>query len=139
MRLNFRDKHAFWADHDPPYPMIAVSLVGQHNKIAHTYALVDSGADHCMFHAQWAKQIGLKLSAGRRDYLYGIDADSKHPVYFHRVDLIICGMPIRCEVAFSRHMGTDWSDQLIGRSIIFDKIRFAFQQKHLVHYTGPEN
>jgi len=45
---------------------------------------------------------------------------------------------IRCEVAFSEDMAEDVTDQLIGREVVFDKVRFAFRQKMRMLYLSAE-
>jgi len=122
-----------------PFPMVSVKLIGHHGQMADTYALLDSGADSCLFHANWAKAIGLDLYAGRYDNLGGIDPKSRLEVYYHRISLIIGTMKVRCDVAFSKDMGEDMNDQLVGRHIVFNQMRFAIRQKALSVYVGPES
>lgn len=140
MKLDFQEKHDFWTYGGPiSYPMIRVRLIGHHGQIAETYALLDSGADYCLFHADWARRIGLDLYSGRPDCLGGIDPKSKTQVYYHRINLIIGeSHKVRCDVGFSEDVGTEMEDQLIGRTGLFDKIRFAFRQRTLSAYSGRE-
>jgi hypothetical protein len=118
--------------------MVPVTLVGHGGQQSETFALLDSGADYCLFHAIWARSIGLNLKAGRPDYLYNIDPESKLLAYFHRIDLRIGTIKVRCDVGFSDNVGQDPTDQLIGRAVVFNRIRFALRQKVLSLYAAAE-
>ena len=138
MKFDFKDRHGFWTDHAPPYPIVPVTLIGRSGQRAATYALLDSGSDCCMFHSKWATRIGLNLHSGRLDSFDGIDPKTKLEVYIHRINIEIGAIRVRCDVAFSEDMGEDVNDQLIGRAIIFNKIRFAIRQRVLSVYTATE-
>lgn len=141
MRLNFPEKHAFLYLCYPPvaFPMVPVRLVGHRGQAVDTFALLDSGADCCMFHANWARRIGLDLYAGRPGTLSGIDPNSPLEVYYHRINLVIGNTKVRCNVAFSEGIGEEMNDQLVGREIVFNQMRFAIRQRVLSLYAGPES
>jgi hypothetical protein len=119
--------------------MVPVTLIGKGSRRAETFALVDSGADTTMLHARWLKKLGLVLEAGRQDTRGGIRKDESTKVYVHRIGLIVGNATlIRCEVAFSEEIGDEVTDQLIGREVVFDRLRFAFRQRIEMLYLNPE-
>lgn len=119
--------------------MVPVTLMGRSGQIAETYAFLDSGADCCLFHKKWAERIGLNLYTGRPDKIGGIDVKSKIRVYYHRINLAVGTIKVLCDVGFSEEISEDMNDQLIGRDIVFNRMRFAFRQKILSLYAAEEN
>jgi hypothetical protein len=118
--------------------MIPVRLFGHRGKSVDTYALLDSGADYCIFHANWARKIGLDLYTGRKEPIHGIIQTSQEYAYFHRIDIMVGSVKVRCDIAFSEDIGEEMNDQLIGRDVVFNQIRFAIRQKKLSIYSSPE-
>lgn len=139
MRLRFREEHAFLrlSFTCPPYPIVPVTLTASSGKSVSTYALVDTGADYTIFHAAWARKIGLRLKAGRKSSMGGIDPSSRLICYYHRIRLMVgYKNTVRCDVAFSEEIDNDLDDQLIGRDVVFDRMRFAFRQRIGKFYIG---
>lgn len=66
----------------------------------------------------------------------GWSEGSKRPCYIHRIDLTVGSMTIRCNVAFCEDMSEEMTDQLIGREVVFDRMRFALRQRVLKIYVG---
>src|SRR5262245_38546792 len=50
-------------------------------------ALVDSGADECIFAGEIGDLIGLDVTAGRRKTLSGVVAGQTRPYYVHSVEI----------------------------------------------------
>ena len=140
MRLHFSEQHPF---HSHPsgafYPMVPVTLIGKGARRVDTFALVDSGADTTMLHARWLKRLGLAFQAGRQETRGGISKDNPVNVYVHRIGLIVGNSTlVRCDVDFSEEIGDDVTDQLVGREVVFNRLRFAFRQKVQMLYLSPE-
>ena len=140
MRLDFPEEFPFLQMGLPPrlYPMLPVTLVGVKGLRADTYALLDSGADACLFHARWADRIGLNLHSGRYEELFGIDPTSPIECYYHRIEVVVGLNQFACEIAFSEDIGDDISDNLLGREVLFDKFQFAFRQRIGKLYVGRD-
>jgi hypothetical protein len=148
LRLTFAETHNFlservrWADviEDRPYPEIPVVLANGSQSFS-TIALLDTGADACLFHGDFARNIGLVVEEGRWEPLGGINPnpDSDIDTYVHTIDLTVGhSFTLRCEVAFSDEITNEPSDQLIGRHVVFDALRFAIRQRALKVYIGRE-
>jgi hypothetical protein len=116
--------------------MVPVTLIARRGLSVRTYGLLDTGADDCLFHANWAIKLGLDLQSGRPERRIGINPNYGIDCYIHRVDLEVGQNRVRCDVAFSQDIGDDISDQLVGRSVVFDRMRFAFRQRVEKFYIG---
>ncbi len=140
-RLEFSEEHDFigWYGPNIAYPLVPVTLFGPSGSVTFL-ALLDSGADDCIFHADYAAQVGLQVKAGRQEKRGGIVPDETTPVYVHEVDMSIGDHQarFRCEVAFSLVMPKQPTDQLIGREGVFDKLRIGFRLSKGKVYLGSE-
>jgi len=137
VRLSFEESHPFLHNPYRSYPVVPIRL-NNRGRVADTVAMIDTGADVCLFHSKWAQKVGLRLKAGRLDVIGGIEGGPGIECYVHRITLMVgyAGKKIRCEVAFSEEIGEDIEDQLIGREIVFDRMRFAFRQGQSTFYVG---
>ncbi len=94
-----------------------------------TYAILDSGADATLLHASIAEDLGLELGDGTKTEIYGIKPDEPVTGYTHLLEVNIGGIRIgQVEVDFSDEIDDDWTDQLIGRHMVFDRLRIGFRQ-----------
>jgi hypothetical protein len=138
LRIDYSERHGYWRTGTKLEPIVPVTLIGKSGKSFSTYALIDSGADVCIFHSNFAKHIGLDYLSGRPDKMSGIDQEYID-VYYHRIYLKVGeSCKVRCDVAFSDGIGTEPGDQLIGRDVVFNKLKIGFRQKIEAIYTGPE-
>ena len=80
-------------------PVIRIEVIHKNNKLE-TFALIDSGADFCLFQGSIGKYIGLDVASGEKKSLLGI---KQEPVliYFHNILLRISGQEIPCYTGFS--------------------------------------
>ncbi len=60
----------------------------QSTSIAHE-ALVDSGADFCVFSGEIAELLGIDMAAGEQRLVNGVVAGESRPVYFHPVEITV--------------------------------------------------
>lgn len=140
MKLDFEEEHGFIyvRGGDPPRPLIPVTLAGRRGRSVNTYALLDSGADETMFHSLWAGRIGLDYKSGKHGIIGGIKSGQPVEGFYHFVQLRVGSTFMRCEVFFSDGIGDAWDDQLIGRSVVFERMRFAFRGQIDMTYLGKE-
>jgi len=52
-------------------------------------ALVDSGADFCVFSGEIADLLGIDITAGQQQLVSGVVAGESRPVYFHAIEIIV--------------------------------------------------
>jgi hypothetical protein len=141
VRLDFSEAHDYWRyDGGFCYPIIDANIIARGGRNARTYAIVDTGADETIFHAKWLEPLGLRLKDGDYDTIKGIK-EGGPPVEFYRHNVtLVLGekMRIRCPVGFSEDIGEDYTDNLIGRKFVFDRLRFAFRQRIDKLYVARE-
>lgn len=67
-------------------PIIRIAL-SRNGKQVPYFALIDSGADMNLMHAELAPLLGLDLEAGERREVGGIVDGARRPFYVHKVTL----------------------------------------------------
>lgn len=91
-----------------------------------TQALIDSGADQCVFDSNIAKALGLSLTEGKKGRVAGLTGTAA-PIYLHAVELSINGQSYKTEVGFTPGMSA-YSYGVLGQIGFFDhfKVRFSY-------------
>jgi hypothetical protein len=90
------------------------------------FALVDSGADDCLFPASYAMKLGLKVLAGRHYTFGGAGSTYLQDAYFFDLEMMIQNLgsyltPIGFTTALEGHgMG------VLGQNGFFDHFRVGF-------------
>jgi len=68
-------------------PQLQVSLKYKRQSLKFGFpSIIDSGADHCMFPAQFGERIGIPIREGKVQATFGIGEDT---AYFHRVRVLV--------------------------------------------------
>ena len=81
-------------------------------------ALVDSGADFCIFHADIAKILTIPLTKGQKRQVGGITGKLK-TYYLHPITISIGGIKKSIEVGFSSYIA-DFGHGVLGQNGFFD-------------------
>ena len=83
-------------------PIIPIQLINGQIK-QRCYALIDSGADYCVFHASIGEIIGLTVESDKLDEFSGV-AEQKEllKAYFHDIKIEVGGYEFDCWTGFSR-------------------------------------
>jgi hypothetical protein len=81
-------------------PIIPVKIIVG-DKVIRYSALVDSGADFCIFDAEIGENLGLDIKSGKRELFGGIQARGGAEAYFHEVKLNVGGWEYKTIVGFS--------------------------------------
>ena len=71
-------------------PVIPIGIVGRNNTIYNYVSLIDSGADHNMFHAEIGEFIGLNVRNGMPLDFWGVTGE-KQKAFFHKIDVLVGG------------------------------------------------
>lgn len=121
----------FYPDCDTAWrPVIPVTLLLS-NKSFTTYALLDSGADQCIFRSDWGEQIGLHIKSGKSCYFSGIEGK---PIvaYFHKIKLRLEDqMIISLNCGFSYDMAKrDMPYGILGQYGFFNKFNIQFDHSN---------
>ena len=107
-------------------PVITVALQYQNTKQKFS-ALVDSGADACLFPRDVAEVMNIDIKSGARAFFTGIGG-GQIPFYFHEVDLFVGEYQVRTMAGFST--STIGTTGLLGQQGFFDHFIISFDYKN---------
>jgi predicted aspartyl protease len=115
-------------------PIIPVTLFGPKGDIR-VDALIDSGADKCLFNAEIGREIGLEIEKGEKEIFSGIEG-GKIIAYLHKIKLQIIGidMTIEIEAGFTDALGVI---AILGQDGFFDAFKIKFEKDHDVIEITP--
>lgn len=86
-------------------PVVPITVKYQDQQIDYL-ALIDSGADFCIFHAEIGEYLGIDIRRGKKLEFFGVTGDKKE-AYFHYVIIIVGGHEKECYSGFSHDFGRD--------------------------------
>lgn len=108
-------------------PLLPVILANR-NLSWSCYALVDSGADDCVFPYSFGTYIGLKVPSGRRYPFSGVGSHSQR-AYFFQLQLMIPARPrairLRIPIGFTKGLEAA-AVGILGQNGFFDRFRVSF-------------
>lgn len=93
-------------------PVIPITLINGDDKIS-CLAIIDSGADLCIFHAEMGEQIRIDIESGKLQNFTGISGQQK-TAYFHDIKIEVGGHEFDCFVGFSRDI-SDMPYEMLGQ------------------------
>ncbi|MCK4325746.1 hypothetical protein KAW55_03230 [bacterium] len=111
---------AFPARRSVKKPLIPICLMHNGNMIK-LLALIDSGADNCIFRAEFGEQVGIDIMSGKRADHRGITGRTT-PVYFHDVTIKVGGWEHNVYAGFSYQIPVS----ALGQNGFFDLYRIEF-------------
>lgn len=117
-------------------PIIPISVRNPHTRKAVRYlALVDSGADNCVFGAEIGELIGLSIEDGKPSSISGVVAGQSRPYYIHNVEIEVGGWWHPTPVGFMPELSKN-GHGFVGRLGFFDRFTFVkFEQpKNVVEF-----
>lgn len=102
-------------------------------------ALIDSGADFCIFHAEIGEYLGLDVKSGAREIFSGIEDSIGAEAYFHELTLMVGETKINTLVGFSYDIA-DHGYGLLGQKGLFEKFNIKFiHQKQIIEINSIRN
>lgn len=104
-------------------PVLPVTIENNGKKIKY-FVLVDSGADHNIFHAAIGEELGIDVKSGKIIQFWGV-SNNKQTAYYHNVKVSIGGWEHDCFIGFSydiEHMPYG----LLGQDDFFKKFKIIF-------------
>lgn len=113
-------------------PIIDVELATEKGSVRYS-ALVDSGAEFCIFDAEIAEELGIEVKNGHKETFGGIQrTDRPAEAFFHPVKLIVGGIPHYTMVSFSYDIGKR-SYGVLGQIGFFDifLVKFDFKKERI--------
>ena len=118
-------------------PVIPITIINGDSKIANL-ALIDSGADLCLFHADIGEQIGINIESGKKLTFSGITKD-KLTAYFHNIKISISGYEHECYAGFSRDLA-NMPYGILGQHGFFNLYKILFDyEKDRVELITKDN
>ena len=85
-------------------PFIKVLLWYNHKRSAPLEAVLDTGADHCIFNAEIGEALGIPVTEGTPIELSGFVRDANVVGFVHRVTLTIAAQNYQAPVVFAPGM-----------------------------------
>ena len=105
-----------------PYLIVRLTHGSKHKDVI---ALVDSGADLCLFHTDIGRLIGIDVESGQRLVFQGVSGAGA-AAYLHRVDVTVRGVSsTSVEVGFTDSMAVGTG--LLGQHGFFENFVVAFR------------
>jgi len=118
----------------PIIPVIVWNPVTRQS--ARYLALVDSGADVCLFAAEIGELIGLDVAGGRERRVSGVVAGETRPYYVHEVEIQVGALRRRSAIGFMPDLAPNGRG-LLGQTGFFDLFSFVkFERQNGVIELG---
>ena len=113
-------------------PTIPVYLINKDTGAETGYlALIDSGADYCIFHASIGEVAGIDVESGGKMEYIGVSG-VKQAAYFHNVVISIGGWKLGCYVGFSYDFDKIQIPYgILGQDGFFDKFKVVLDANKL--------
>jgi len=106
-------------------PIIPIIIRNPVNQQSVRYqALVDSGADQCIFSGEIGELIGLDITAGTEHTVSGVVAGQTRPYYMHDVEIEVGGRRRPATVGFMPDLAPN-GHGLLGQAGFFDLFSFV--------------
>lgn len=109
-------------------PIIPVRIRFRENSLKYA-ALIDSGADFCIFDAEIGEYLGIDISSGQKEEFGGIQEHKPSVAYFHKITLDIGGWDYPIVAGFSYDIARR-GYAVLGQKGFFDKfvVKFDFSK-----------
>jgi len=89
-------------------------------------AIIDSGADFCIFHAQIGEAIGIDITKGKRLDFYGIVGDKEEAFFHEDIIVNIGGHDKKCYCGFSQNFDKSKMPYgILGQKGFFDSFKVS--------------
>jgi len=125
--VSFGFKQIFPEVGDILKPLIPI-VVRYQEKKEKIFALVDSGADACLFPNGLADRLGIDVRTGLRHDFIGIGA-SKTSFFFHEVEILFGKYQVKTKAGFSSSQNIGVGG-ILGQQGFFDHFVIAFDHKN---------
>lgn len=123
VKLPFKDSTVKWVAR----PLIPIRILGPKG-IWEGYALIDSGADRCLFNLEIAQDIGLDLSNTTIQNFGGIEGGNIK-AKLHKTKLQVLGIEEKIEV-IAGFVSSNGVSAILGQEGFFDNFRIKFEKDH---------
>lgn len=130
-KFNTKPSDAFPRRFSVSRPVIPIQLIKGQDRVK-CFAMIDSGADYCVFHASIGEVIGLTIESGKLDHFGGISGQKQLTAYFHDIRIETGGHEFDCWAGFSRDIEALPCGILgqVGFFSLFD-VRFDYDKERI--------
>lgn len=112
------DRPSTFFGHSILKPIIPIKITSGRNEVEYV-ALIDSGADFCIFDAEIGEYLGLAISEGSRIEFGGIQERGGAEAFLHEVSLNIGGWNYKSKIGFSYNIARQGFG-ILGQKGFFD-------------------
>lgn len=117
-------------------PVIPIILEFKGLKVGYE-ALIDSGADFCIFHAEIADILNINIFDGKEENFGGISG-GQSKAYFHRLKMYVSGWPYNFYCGFSPDIPSEGYG-VLGQTGFFEQFKVKFDyQKEIIEIKPKE-
>lgn len=99
-------------------PIIPIRIVVGERSLQYA-ALIDSGADFCIFHREIGQALGIDIESGEKLEFGGVQQADFAKAYIHDLTLVVGGWEYKSTVGFSGEIA-DESYGILGQKGFFD-------------------
>lgn len=112
-------------------PIILIKILNDDIVLQYA-ALIDSGADFCIFDAGLGEYLGINITSGMEIQFGGIQSLGGAKAYIHRVTLEIGGHEFKTEIGFSYDISKNGYG-ILGQKGFFDlfSVKFDLQKEDI--------
>lgn len=112
-------------------PIIPIKISYKENSLKYG-ALIDSGADFCIFDAEIGEYIGIDIKSGVKEIFGGVQELGKAEAFLHKINLNIGGWDYKATVGFSYDIAKHGFG-ILGQKGFFDlfSIKFDFMKAEI--------
>lgn len=112
-------------------PIIPIKILNN-NVILQYAALIDSGADFCIFDAGLGEYLGINITSGMEIQFGGIQSLGGAKAYIHKITLEIGGHEFKTEIGFSYDISKNGYG-ILGQKGFFDlfSVKFDLQKEDI--------
>ena len=109
-------------------PIIPIRLIYRHRELTQGRysALIDSGADWCLFHAEVAALLGIECAQGDPHPFVGVEGIQR-TAFFHSVQLIVGSSLVSIRAGFVERFPFAYG--LLGQAGFFDSFLVTFNKE----------
>lgn len=108
-------------------PVIPIKVKYQGKEIDYL-ALIDSGADFCVFHGEIGQFLGIDIENGKKLEFFGVTGE-KEVAYFHKIIINIGGHDKECYCGFSKLNNSKLPYGILGQRGFFDVFKITMDYK----------
>ena len=112
-------------------PIIPIELLYEDKRLRYA-ALIDSGADFCIFDAEIGEQLGINIQSGTKEIFGGIQEKGGATAFLHKITINIGGWDHPVTVGFSSDIAKHGFG-ILGQRGFFDVfvVKFDFLKEEI--------